>query len=59
MKMIWIIIGLGLAGFVTTEIVRYLVKNGWTKKLTGTLEGKLQLDIRLGLILAPGRLASR
>jgi hypothetical protein len=49
--MIWYLLALGLGGFVITEIVRYLVKNGWTKKLTELLENKIRLDIKFGAIL--------
>ncbi len=49
--MIWILLALGLAGFIITELVRYLVKHGYTKKLAERTVYRIQLDIKFGAIL--------
>ncbi|MBW2623891.1 MAG: hypothetical protein JRD68_13370 [Deltaproteobacteria bacterium] len=49
--MIWYLLALGLGGFIITEVVRYLVKNGWVKKLTELLENKIQLNVKFGAII--------
>lgn len=49
--MIWILLALGLGGFVITELVRYLVKHGYAKKLAERSIYKIRLDIKFGAIL--------
>ena len=49
--MIWILLALGLAGFVITEIVRYLVKHGYAKKLAERSVYRIRLDIKFGATL--------
>ena len=51
MKMIWILLTLGLGGFVITELVLYLVKHGYAKKLAERSVYKIRLDIKFGAIL--------
>ncbi len=49
--MIWILLALGLAGFVITELIRYLVKHGYAKKLAERSVYRIQLDIKFGAAL--------
>jgi len=49
--MLWILIGLTIAGFILTEIFRRAVKKGWSTRIVDRIVQKVRLDVKFGSLL--------